>query len=515
MKKSFSLAALLAFASGAFADWPQAAGPNGNWKTEGTAPLTWSVTRNQNIVWKTTLPEVGQSGIAIANGRVFLTTMKPLPADATKKEGSDIVGYCLDAKDGKILWTVDLPGSEPSTYAYGFSDSSTPSPITDGKYVWFYNASGALGCYDYFGKQIWKREWKPTANGRPFNTQFEPMMVGDAILNVEPRDEGDPKREADPWNYLRALDKTTGKTLWVADDALTHYNTPMMGVLSDGTPAVLQGRGGHHEVPERPEGLSLTSLAPGNAGKTLWRYETKAHALYVMHFDKRYAYWLGETEGEHRVLDVKTGQLLRTQSLTDKVDLRTYDEAAKKHTLQADADLKKLTPPVNVMPAWFSNIVVGDYHYFTCFTDAGAKRGPAYSIGRVNGETGKVEYLEVPVQVLREVGKPDEFIWHKAQPSSTVNARGVDVAGDPRSKRDGWYWNFNGTPTAVGGKIFFTSMLGVTYVIDGFAPVFDEKALLAVNDLGPGGQTWSLNSISYSDGRLYHRSMKEVVCIGK
>src|SRR5687768_13355192 len=106
MKTSFSLAALLALASGAFANWPQAAGPNGNWQVTGTAPLSWSVTRNQNIVWKTTLPEAGQSGIAVWNNRVFLTTMKPLAADEKKKEGSDIVGYCLDANDGRILWTV-------------------------------------------------------------------------------------------------------------------------------------------------------------------------------------------------------------------------------------------------------------------------------------------------------------------------------------------------------------------------------------------------------------------------
>lgn len=515
MRHSLTLAALLACASGVFADWPQAAGPNGNWQTDGTPPTQWSVTRNQNILWKTTLPEVGQSGIAVSQGRVFLTTMKPLPGDAKSKEGHDIVGYCLDAKDGKILWTVDLPGTENSTYAYGFSDSSTPTPITDGKHVWFYNSSGTVGCYDFTGKEIWKREWKPTANGRPFNKQFEPMMIGNTIINMEPRDADDPKREKDAWNYLRALDKMTGKTMWVADDALTHYNTPMMGTLPDGNPAVLQGRGGHHDVPERPEGLSLTSLGHGQAGKTLWRYEIPSHALYVMHWDKKHAYWLGETNGEHRVLEVQSGKLLRTQSLTEKVDLRTYDTAAGKYNLQADANLKNLTPPIGVMPAWFTNIVVGDWHYFLCFTDAGAKRGPAHSLGRVNVETGKVEYLELPVQVERAEGKPDQLLWGKPQPSSTLNSRGVDVAGDPRSKRDGWYWNFNGTPTAVGNKIFFNTMLGVTYVIDGSAPVLDEKALLSVNDLGPGGQTWSLNSISYDNGRLYHRSMKEVVCIGK
>ena len=513
MKKLFSSVALLVLASGVFADWPQAAGPKGNWQTEGKAPTSWSVSRNQNIVWKTTLLEEGQSGIAVANGRVFLTTMKPLSADAKSKEGSDIVGYCLDEKTGKILWTIDLAGSEPSTYAYGFSDSSSPSPITDGKYVWFYNASGAIGCYDFKGQQIWKHEWKPSG-GRPFNKQFEPMMIGPTILNIEPRDEDDPKREKDPWNYLRALDKESGKTIWISDDALTHYNTPMIGELPDGSPAILQGRGGHHDVPEKPEGLTLTSLAHGKAGQTLWRYETPTHALYVMHWDKKYAYWLGETSGEHRVLDAKSGQLLKTQSLTEKADWRRYDKEKKQYVLETDVNFKTRKPVINIFPAWFSNIVVGGYHYFTCFTDEKTKRGPAYCIGRVNVESGKVEYLEMPVQVVREKDKPDRFIYGEAQQTSTINARGVDVAGDNRSKRDGWDWNFNGTPTAVGGKIFFTSMLGVTYVIDGNAPVFDEKALLSINDLGPAGETWSLNSISFSDGKLFHRSMKEVVCIG-
>lgn len=56
-------------------------------------------------------------------------------------------------------------------------------------------------------------------------------------------------------------------------------------------------------------------------------------------------------------------------------------------------------------------------------------------------------------------------------------------------------------------------MLGVTYVIDGKAKTLDQKALLAVNDLGKAGETWSLNSICFAEGRLFHRSLKEVVCI--
>ncbi len=497
-------------------NWNQPAGPNGNWTAQGkNVPTHWSVARGQNIVWRTTLPETGQSGIAVWGNRLFLTTMKPLASDADKKEGHDIVGYCLDSGTGKILWTVDVPGTADSVYAYGFSDSTSPSPISDGKHVYFYNCSGSVGCWDMQGKQVWLRRWKPT-EGRPFNKQFEPILFGNTLINMEPRDEGDPKREGnDPWNYLRGLDKNTGKTLWVADDSMTHYNTPMIGTLPDGTPAVLQGRGGYHDVPELPIGLSLTSLAPGQEGKTLWRYEGKGKALYTMHWNKRYAFWIAQDTSEHQILDATTGKLLKTQSLSDKVDYRRYNSVTGKYDLLSGVNLKKLDTPYTVFPSQFANIAAEGYHYFLCYTDAPQKLGPPYCIGRVNLETDKVEYLELPVQVIREANKPDAFVWGKPMPSSTINSRGIDATGDPRSKRDGWYWCYLGSPTVFDGKLYVTTMLGITYVIDVRAKVLDVKALLAVNDLGQAGQTWSLNSISYANGRLYHRSMKEVVCIGK
>ena len=517
VKKNVKKPAVKAVKKDASNGWPQAAGPNGSWSESGhDGPIQWSVTRGQNIVWKTTLPEEGQSGIAVWGNRLFLTTMKPLESANSSKEGHDVVGYCLDAQTGKILWTVDLPGSENSTYAYGFSDSTTPSPLTDGKNVWFFNASGAVGCWDFDGKSVWQRSWKPTSGVHPFNKQFEPMLVGDTLVNMEPRDEDDPKREPkDPWNYLRGLDKRTGKTLWVSEDALTHYNTPVMGTLADGSPAVLQGRGGYHDVPETPIGLTLTSLASGKEGKALWRYDGQGKALYTMHWDKQYAYWFDIDHSTHEVLDSATGKKLKTQSLMDKVDYRHYDTAAGKYVIDADIDLGKLQPPVKVFPAWFCNIPVAGYHYFLCFSDAASKSGPMHCIGRVNLRTDKVEYLEMPVQVVREAGAPDKFVWGKEQPSSTVNSRGIDVAGDGRSRRDGWWWCMLGSPTAINGKVYITTMLGITYVLDGKAKTFDEKALLAVNDLGPAGQTWSLNSISYANGHLYHRSLKEIVCIGK
>ena len=42
-------------------NWPQASGPNLNWKIEGPEPpLAWSVVGGKNILWRTTLPEGGR-----------------------------------------------------------------------------------------------------------------------------------------------------------------------------------------------------------------------------------------------------------------------------------------------------------------------------------------------------------------------------------------------------------------------------------------------------------------------
>ena len=68
------------------AEWPQAGGPEGNWQTTGKPAVTsWSVARNQNILWKTLLPNGGQSGIAVSKDRLFLTTFTEGEKDSAQK----------------------------------------------------------------------------------------------------------------------------------------------------------------------------------------------------------------------------------------------------------------------------------------------------------------------------------------------------------------------------------------------------------------------------------------------
>ncbi|MCL6265477.1 PQQ-binding-like beta-propeller repeat protein [Flagellimonas myxillae] len=501
-------------------NWPQPSGPIGDWtiKTDDKVPVEFSVTTGKNILWKAELPEGGQSGITIWEDAIFLTVMKPVQKieEGQPIKGADVLALHIDAKDGRILWQKELKGSADSEYMYGFSDSSTPGPVTDGKHVWFYNASGNLSCFDFDGNRVWERTWNPVEEldgvHFPFNKQFEPVVVGALIINMETYWEKDGDRVYG-WNYLYGIDKATGKVRWISQDGLTHYNTPFLSTTSDGKPAMMIGRGGHHDVPETPVGYSLIDL---ENGKRIWKYDAdEGLALYNATWNEDYAVWYTEKECVVHLVDSKTGKLQRKVSLTANADIRSYDTETDSYMVQKNVDIQK-DMGINVFPAWFTNIVVEDKLFFLCFKSGNYRKdiGPEYSIARVDLNTGKAEYLQLPVQVAY-AGNDKSYIWNKEMSTQTINARGLDVSNDKRSRRDGWHWNFNGNPIAVNGKIFFTTMLGVVYCIDATTDVFDETAFISLNDLGPQGNTWSVNTPSFAQGRLYHRTLKHLICIAE
>lgn len=485
--------------------WPQASGSNLNWKVEGPEPATrWSVVTGENILWRTTLPEGGQSAVTIWGDRAFVTIHRPMDASSDRLE-PNIVGYCLDANTGKILWTVDLPGTDPVQTAGIFSDATVFAPIADGENVWFFNRCGSMGCFDFNGKAVWLRKYRPLT--RHTNRQCEPILVGDKIITVEVRNKKAAQKlerhkpvpegiePRDVWTYLHAIDKRTGKVVWIEEAGTCVHNTPMAGQLADGRWAIAHGRGGGHDPLEKPYGVSLTLL---DSGKTLWSRDIKGDSSYNSHWNAKNVFWFQGPN--HLVLDTTTGEILRTQNVIENVDV-TDAQTGKRETGIAIKGGKRM-PLTNQ-----TNIVVGDWHYFLAHDIT--------AVGRVHIETGKTEYLRVPVQLV--AGPEPKRIWDikEALPNDTKNSCGIDIATDKRAKGTGWGHVSAASPILVNRHLFFPIMNGTVYVINAFAETLDEKALIAVNDLGPAGEAWTLASFSYAKGRLWMHTMKEVICIEK
>lgn len=489
-------------------NWPQAAGPKVNYTAEGPEPpARWSVSTGENIAWKQKLPECGQSGVTVFGDRLFLTMKKPLTdaSQAAKAETADLVGLCLNVKTGKTLWQVSIPGKKPVQYAMLFT--TEPSPVADEKHVWFTNSSGGMVCADHEGKEIWKRVFDVELEHASKNCQ--PFLIGNTIVHVELKDRASSEllltkqsknSGMGPWNYLRAYDASTGKPLWVAETATTVHITPVLGKLEN-QPVVFHGRGGPHGPPEKPYGYTLTRA---DNGKTLWDHPM-GDASTVMNagLDERFAYPFAS--GKLLAMSLSNGKVEREYSLTEKATWYKWNATRKIHETTTENVKGLLSQGHGSMHA---SILVGRHMLFL------AHNHP--SVGRVNLDTGKVEYLHVPVQVERKSSAPDVVHWEKKGYIKPVpqNARGWEVDVDKRAHGDGWGHLFLPSPIAVNGKVYFVTMLGIVYVLDANAKDFDDKALLWVGDLGPAVKTWTMAPMTYANGRLYTRTLREAVCIG-
>jgi hypothetical protein len=218
-------------------------------------------------------------------------------------------------------------------------------------------------------------------------------------------------------------------------------------------------------------------------------------------------------EGKHFSVDAQSGKIVKEVSIVEDVSVR-------KRLGEDWVDRKETFTKVGArMLTQGSNLVAGKYHYFRSYTHP--------YLGRVNVDSGLVEYLELPLQLSRELGK-DEFVWYnppmkKSDPAlkdqafaenDMVNSRGYVVFGDQRSKGSGWGHIASPTPSIAGEFLYVPVMNGTVYVIRWNAESLDENAIVAINDLGPVGRSWTRASISFSDGNAYAHTIQELICIG-
>jgi hypothetical protein len=79
----------------------------------------------------------------------------------------------------------------------------------------------------------------------------------------------------------------------------------------------------------------------------------------------------------------------------------------------------------------------------------------------------------------------------------------------------GWGHISAASLTLVAQHLFLPVVTGTVYVIDTSVKELSPRSLAAVNDLGPGGKTWTPASLSFPKGRPYAHTMREIICIGR
>lgn len=242
-------AAAVATTAAADDNWPEFRGPAGDGHARGAKlPLTWSET--ENVTWKTAIHGKGWSSPVIWGEQIWMTTATP--------KGHEMFALCVDRASGKIvhdikLWDVENPDWLPEMNSYA---SCTPAIEAGRVYVHF--GSYGTACLDTAtSKILWQRRDLPCNHHR--GPASSPILYGDlVILTFDGFDV----------QYLVALDKQTGQTVWKTDRNLKYNSDNGDTKKAFSTPTVFSIDGRDQLI--SPSAAATVAYDP-RTGQEIWR----------------------------------------------------------------------------------------------------------------------------------------------------------------------------------------------------------------------------------------------------
>ena len=201
------------------ARWPQFRGLGGSGvPSAGDFPIDFGV--ESNVVWQIETPS-GHSSPCLWDDRIFLTAYRE----------NQLETLCLDRRDGKVLWRRSVPPNQIEKGSH-LSNPAASTPATDGVQVYVYFGSFGLICYDFFGKEQWRKPIPTPVTQHGASTS--PVVAGDRVLL---------NGDQDTDSSLLAVASRDGATLWRADRSgyRRGFATPLLWPPDHPECAVLPG----------------------------------------------------------------------------------------------------------------------------------------------------------------------------------------------------------------------------------------------------------------------------------
>ncbi len=252
---------VLGGAMSAAENWPQFRGPDGTGHSDAKGlPVEWSETKN--VVWKTPIHDRGWSSPVVYGKQIWLTS--------ASKDAKELYVFCVDRDTGKILkdWKLfDVPAPQ---FIHAFNTAASPTAaIEEGRVYITFGSAGTVAIDTKTFQVIWERRDIECNHFRGAGSS--PVIFRNLLLM---HFDGSDKQ------FVMALDKKTGKTVWKTDRSIDWQDLDKNGKpAADGdlrkafaTPQVERLNG-------RWEMISLGAKAAYGydpmTGKELWRVEER------------------------------------------------------------------------------------------------------------------------------------------------------------------------------------------------------------------------------------------------
>jgi outer membrane protein assembly factor BamB len=273
-------------------DWPQWRGPEGTGiSRERNLPINWNSERG--ILWKTEIPEWGDSTPAIWGEAIFITS----------QHDDNLLLLRLNKADGKIVWTQTVGSgsvkrapikakSAEERREQKFHDKqnmASPSPVTNGKIVVVHFGNGELAAYDFDGHQLWHRNLQEDYGNYTiwWGHANSPVIFGKNVVSVCMQDSLADIAKPPVESYIVAHDLMSGRERWkivrttkANSEECDAYTTPLITQV-DGQPQMIVMGGNQVDGYDPASGKQLWYLPGIKGGRTVTSPTVADGLLYV------------------------------------------------------------------------------------------------------------------------------------------------------------------------------------------------------------------------------------------
>ena len=204
--------------------WTDYRGNNKNGHSEATnIPTVWNDTTN--VVWKTEIPGFGWSSPVVFENQIWLTT--------AIGSGKYLNMLALDANTGKVYHNIRLFETDSLQENHPLNSYASPSPVIEARRVYAHFGAYGTACIDSrSGKILWKRT--DFYCDHEVGPGSSPLLYDNLlILTFDGTDV----------QFLVALDKFTGQTVWKRDRETDLEKHPPSNRKAFSTPIVTKVNG--------------------------------------------------------------------------------------------------------------------------------------------------------------------------------------------------------------------------------------------------------------------------------
>lgn len=230
-------------------NWTHFRGSNLNAISESTnPPTTWSETNN--IRWKSDLPDKGWSSPVVLDNQIWLTT--------ATEDGKKMNGVCLDFNSGKILWNIPLFAPDSVQGKHSINTYATPTPCIEKGFAYLHFGTFGTACVNTIDGKIICKRTDLNCNHVQGPGSSPVIYKNLLILHLEGVD----------IQYIVALDKRTGKTVWKTDRPADVYK-PLapIGKKAYITPLIINVKGKDMLI---SNGSAICQALDPETGKEIW-----------------------------------------------------------------------------------------------------------------------------------------------------------------------------------------------------------------------------------------------------